>query len=179
MSISITKQADGTYRLEAELWLPRTPEEVFPFFGDAHNLQELTPPWLNFEVLTPRPIDMRSGTLIDYKLRVRMLPVRWKTLIETWEPNRKFVDTQLRGPYKLWHHTHEFVPSDGGTLCTDVVRYRPLGGAISNWLFVQRDVQRIFTYRQQRLVELFGDPAPTDEGRHESEGVTVSANSAG
>ncbi len=174
MSITITRQADKTYRLEAELWLPRTPEEVFPFFGDAFNLQELTPPWLDFSVVTPRPIEMHAGTIIDYKLRVRMLPVRWRTLIDVWEPNVKFVDMQIHGPYQLWHHTHEFFPRDGGTLCTDVVRYVPIGGWLTNSLFVQRDVRGIFEYRQRRLLELFGEPR---EDSKESEPATVGSAS--
>ena len=139
----------------AELWLPRKREEIFPFFAEARNLESITPPWLKFEVLTPEPIVMRAGTLIDYRIKVHGLPIRWRTEIAEWQPPQRFVDVQLRGPYHLWHHTHTFEECDGGTLCTDHVRYRPRGGALVNWLFVRRDVERIFQFRQQRLKELF------------------------
>jgi ligand-binding SRPBCC domain-containing protein len=102
---------------------------------------------------------MRAGTLIDYRIRVHGIPIRWRTEIAVWQPPSRFVDVQLRGPYTLWHHTHTFETRDGGTLCADQVRYRPRGGALVNWLFVRRDVQRIFRYRQQRMHELFGTKA--------------------
>jgi ligand-binding SRPBCC domain-containing protein len=149
------------FTLEVEQWLPRPRGEVFPFFADAHNLETLTPPWLKFEVLTPPPIVMRPGLLIDYRITVHHLPIRWRTEIIEWNPPTSFVDTQLKGPYSLWHHTHTFEEREGGTLCRDRVRYRPIGGALINWLFVRRDVEKIFQYRQQRLRELF--PAKTGE----------------
>ena len=145
---------------ETELWLPRPREEVFRFFAEARNLEILTPPWLKFEVLTPGPTVMRPGTLIDYRITVHGLPIRWRTEILEWNPPHQFVDLQLRGPYTLWHHTHTFEERQGGTVCHDRVRYRPRGGAIVNWLFVRRDVERIFQYRQQRLRELFGVSPP-------------------
>lgn len=138
-----------------ELWLPRPRGEVFAFFADAHNLQAITPPWLRFEVLTPAPILMGPGALIDYRIRLRGIPIGWRTEITEWVPNTRFVDVQLRGPYRLWHHTHLFEDRDGGTLCQDQVRYWPLGGALVNWLFVRRDVEQIFAFRAQRLSELF------------------------
>lgn len=144
------------YSLQTELWLPRPLDQVFPFFAEARNLEALTPSWLNFEVLTPAPILMRAGTLIDYRIRVHGLRVRWRTEITEWQPPHRFVDVQVRGPYTLWHHTHAFEERDGGTLCADCVRYRPRGGALVNWLFVRRDVERIFEFRQQRMKELFG-----------------------
>ena len=143
------------FTIQTELWLPRPRCEVLPFFAEARNLETLTPAWLKFEVLTPVPIAMRPGTLIDYRITVHGLPIRWRTEIAEWDPPRRFVDVQLRGPYTLWHHTHTFVERDGGTLCLDRVRYRPRGGALINWLFVRRDIERIFQYRQQRLKELF------------------------
>ncbi len=139
----------------AEQWLPRPRTEVFPFFAEARNLEELTPPWLKFEVLTPAPINMRAGALIDYRLKVHGIPIRWRTEILEWDPPHRFVDVQLRGPYTLWHHTHTFEERDGGTLCRDEVRYRPLGGALVDTLFVRRDVETIFAYRRQRLDALF------------------------
>jgi len=150
----------------SELWLPRPREEVFNFFGDARNLQAITPPFLNFVVLTPAPIEMRAGTLIDYKLRVRWIPFRWRTLIREWEPPFRFVDEQLRGPYRQWIHEHTFGERDGGTLARDVVRYSVFGGALIDRLFVRRDVKKIFAYRTQRLLELLG-PAPASPAQEE------------
>ena len=143
------------YTLRAEQWLPRPRDEVFSFFADARNLEALTPPWLKFEVLTPAPIEMRPGALIDYRIRVHGLPIRWRTEITAWNPPHRFVDVQLSGPYTLWHHTHTFEERDGGTLCRDDVRYRPRGGALMNWLFVDRDVKKIFDFRQERLRAFF------------------------
>lgn len=153
------------FTLETELWLPRSREEVFPFFAEARNLETLTPPWLRFEVLTPAPITMRAGALIDYRLRVHGVPLRWRTEIAEWRPPERFVDVQLRGPYRLWHHTHTFEAREGGTLCGDRVRYWPRGGALINWLLVRRDVERIFAFRRRRLQELFrgGPPLPSAE----------------
>jgi len=142
--------------LQTELWLPHRPDDIFPFFAEAGNLDALTPPWLHFEVLTPTPIVMRVGTLIDYRIRVRGVPFRWRTEIAEWQPPHRFVDVQLRGPYTLWRHTHTFDEHDGGTLCGDQVRYRPRGGALVHWLFVRRDVENIFQFRQQRMKELLG-----------------------
>lgn len=144
------------FTLQTDLWLPRPRDEVFLFFAEARNLEAITPAWLKFEVLTPAPIDMRPGTLIDYRIRVHGLPIRWRTEIAEWEPPYRFVDVQLRGPYTLWRHTHTFEERDGGTLCLDQVRYRPRGGALIDWLFVRRDVERIFRYRQERMQELLG-----------------------
>jgi ligand-binding SRPBCC domain-containing protein len=143
------------FTLHDELWLPRPLAEIFPFFADAGNLEKITPPWLNFHVLTPQPIAMRPGALIDYQIKVHGFPIRWRTEIVTWEPPHRFVDVQLKGPYRLWHHTHTFTEKDGGTLCTDDVRYWPRGGRIINALFVRRDVATIFAYRRQRLSEIF------------------------
>ena len=143
------------HTLHAEQLLPRPRDVVFSFFADARNLEALTPPWLKFEVLTPAPIEMRPGALIDYRIRVHGLPIRWRTEITAWNPPHRFVDVQLSGPYTLWHHTHTFEERDGGTLCRDDVRYRPRGGALMNWLFVDRDVKKIFDFRQERLRAFF------------------------
>ena len=119
-----------TYVLERAQVLPGDPEEVFGFFADAFNLEAITPPWLRFRVVTPRPIEMAEGALIEYRLALHRVPVRWLTRIEAWEPGRRFVDVQIKGPYRLWHHTHTFEPADGGTLVRDRVRYAlPLGPA--------------------------------------------------
>ena len=153
------------FTLQTEVWLPRPQSEVFAFFAEARNLEAITPPWLKFEVLTPAPIEMRPGALIDYRIRVHGFPIRWRTEITEWQPPHRFVDVQLRGPYTLWHHTHTFEARDGGTLCRDHVRYRPRGGVLVHRLFVRRDVERIFQYRQQRLQELLrAGPACTALG---------------
>ncbi len=141
---------------QCELWLPLPPEKLFPFFADAFNLETITPPWLNFNVLTPRPIEMRAGALIDYRLRVHGLPVRWRTRIREWQPPHRFVDEQLRGPYRQWIHTHTFEPRDGGTRCRDVVQYAVPFDFLVHELFVRRDVEKIFDYRRQALLKQFG-----------------------
>jgi len=98
---------------------------------------------------------MRAGTLIEYRIRFHGIPIRWRTEIVEWDAPHRFVDVQLRGPYTLWHHTHTFEDRGGGTLCLDDVRYRPCGGALTNWLFVRRDVERIFAFRSERLAQTF------------------------
>jgi len=140
---------------QSELWLPLPPEELFLFFADAANLDAITPPWLHFHIVTPRPIAMREGALIDYRLRVRGLPLRWRTRINVWQPPHRFVDEQLRGPYRQWIHEHTFEPRDGGALARDRVRYAvPLGCLVHRWL-VRPDIERIFQYRAERLRQRF------------------------
>jgi ligand-binding SRPBCC domain-containing protein len=140
----------GHHTLTREQQLPAPPGEVFPFFSDAGNLEAITPRWLNFHVVTPRPIEMRVGTLIEYRLTLHRVPVAWLTRIEEWVPGERFVDAQIHGPYMLWHHTHEFEARDGGTLMRDTVRYAiPYGplGELARRAFVARDLERIFDYR--------------------------------
>ena len=145
-----------THLFETELWLPVPREKVFPFFADARNLEAITPPWLNFQILTPGEIPMRVGAIIDYQLRLRGFPVRWRTEITGWNPPESFVDEQRRGPYRLWRHTHTFQDQNGGTLCLDRVEYAVPGGALINRLFVRQDVAKIFRYRAETLKKLFG-----------------------
>lgn len=140
---------------KTELWLPLPPEKVFPFFADAFNLETITPPWLNFNVRTPRPFEMREGALIDYKLRVHGLPVRWRTLIKEWQPPYRFVDVQLRGPYRQWIHEHTFERRGGGTLCRDIVKYAVPFDFLVHELFVRRDVEKIFAFRTEALKKHF------------------------
>lgn len=144
------------FSYQSELYLPRSQEEVFAFFADVRNLQAITPQWLDFTLLTPQPIEVQRGTLLDYRLRLHGIPIRWLSEITAWEPPHRFVDEQRRGPYRLWIHEHRFMPHDGGTLARDLVRYAPPGGRITDWLFVRRDVERIFQFRRQRLRERFG-----------------------
>jgi ligand-binding SRPBCC domain-containing protein len=146
------------YVLEREQVLPVGVDEAFAFFGDALNLQRITPAWLHFRVVTPGPIAMAPGTLIEYRLRLHGLPLRWLTRIEAWEPGVRFVDVQLRGPYALWHHTHEFEPRGAGTLMRDRVRYAlPLGplGRAAHAVLVRRDLERIFAFRHATVAAHF------------------------
>lgn len=147
--------------LEARQWFPETREKVFEFFADAGNLNSITPDWLGFRIVTPLPITMRIGTIIDYRLRVRGWPVKWRTRITAWEPPLRFVDEQVRGPYRLWRHEHTFVADRTGTLTIDRVEYAvPLQstpiGALSHRWWVRPELERIFNHRRNRLAELFG-----------------------
>lgn len=150
----------GVYRLQAELWLPQPLDVVFAFFADAFNLEEITPPWLRFEVLTPRPIEMQTGQLIDYRLRLRGIPIHWQSEIKDWSPPYEFVDEMRRGPYRLWRHRHRFTARDGGTEVIDEVDYSVPGGALVNRLFVQRDLTTIFEYRRDSMRKIFAGAAP-------------------
>ncbi len=128
-------------------------EQAFAFYVDARNLEPMTPPWLRFEVITPGEVTLRQGVLLDYRLRLHGVPLRWQGRIETWEPPLRFVDVQARGPYALWEHTHLFKrDGDTATVIHDHVRYvLPLGplGALAHRLFVRRDLERIFDYRSR------------------------------
>lgn len=146
---------DRTFSYQGELWLPKPPEQVFAFFANAQNLQAITPDWLDFRILTPGPIVMSPGTLIDYRLRLHGFPLRWRTEITAWEPPHRFVDEQRRGPYRIWIHEHRFEARGGGTVASDLVRYVPPGGWLIDRLFVRRDIQTIFEYRKKKLLEVF------------------------
>ena len=139
--------------------LPGTPEEVFPFFAAAANLEAITPPWLHFRIVTPQPIEMREGALIEYRLRLRGIPLRWHTRIDEWNPSPptpRFVDRQLSGPYRVWHHTHEFeADGPGHTLMRDIVRWEaPLQRLAAP--LVRRDLDRIFDYRARVIAGAAG-----------------------
>ena len=147
-----------TYTLRREQFIPRPLDEVFAFFSDAANLQKITPRWLNFKILTPGPIHIEPGTLLNYRLKWHGFPIAWRTRIETWNPPHAFTDVQIRGPYRLWHHTHTFSAEAGGTRMIDLVNYElPLGvlGAIANRFGVRRDLDRVFDYRQRVIASLF------------------------
>ena len=144
-----------TFYFSDEVTLPAPLGEVFSFFAEARNLEKLTPPWLRFEVTSEAPILMAAGTLIDYRIRWRGIPMRWRTEIEVWEPPHRFVDRQIRGPYRLWRHEHLFAERDNGTSIVDRVEYAPFGGAIADRLVVARDVARIFAYRHLVLEQTF------------------------
>jgi ligand-binding SRPBCC domain-containing protein len=145
-------------RLSTELWLPLSRDRVFDFFSRAENLQALTPPWLQFKILSPLPIEMLEGTVIDYRIRLHGLPMRWRSSIATWNPPHGFVDTQLRGPYRGWVHTHSFADENGGTRVRDTVDFAVSGGRLVSW-FVARDLRTIFTFRHEELQRIFKQPS--------------------
>jgi len=151
--------ADKTYTMVFTQQVARPLPEVFNFFSRAENLETLTPPWLNFKILNVKPQPVQQGTLIDYSLRVHGIPLRWTSEIVEWEPPHRFVDLQLRGPYKLWRHEHRFEACQGGTLISDTINLAlPLGflGRLAYKIKVESDVQEIFAFREQKIRSLFG-----------------------
>ncbi len=143
---------------ETEMKVKAPVEEVFKFFSEPANLQKITPPWLKFKIITAQPIKMSAGTLIDYRLSLYGLPINWKTKITVWEPPYRFIDEQLKGPYKQWIHEHTFNAVEGGCLIRDSVQYQISGWILSpliNRFFVKRDIERIFTYRRNKIREFY------------------------
>jgi len=131
--------------------------QVFDFFSRAENLNKITPPDLNFEIISPLPIEMKQGALIDYKIKINGIPFKWKTEITVFETNKRFIDTQLKGPYKIWIHEHIFEERDGKTYMKDIVQFKSPGWIfepIINSLFVEKRVREIFDYREKILVDL-------------------------
>ena len=151
-------------RLTTHLVLPRGREEVFAFFADAGNLEAITPPELRFRIETPLPIEMREGALLEYRLSLWGVPIRWRTRIALWDPPRRFIDEQIAGPYAQWIHTHTLTPTAdaGGTMIDDEVRYRLPFGAIGDLAhpLVRAQLDRIFDYRQAQVRRRFADPTP-------------------
>ncbi|UCE84717.1 MAG: SRPBCC family protein [Deltaproteobacteria bacterium] len=149
------------YRLERQQFIRAPLETVFAFFRDAANLQAITPKWLGFGFVSKPPAELRVGTRIDYRLRLAGVPLRWRTVITGWDPPRSFCDTQERGPYALWEHTHLFEVQGGGVLMTDIVRYAlPLGplGRATHALAVHSALARIFDHRYEVIRETFDPP---------------------
>jgi ligand-binding SRPBCC domain-containing protein len=145
--------------LEREQRVARPLAEVFEFFARANNLERITPAWLSFGLVGQEPSELRLGTLLQYRLRVHRVPLRWVSEIELWEPGRTFVDRQVRGPYRLWRHQHDFAPIGEQTIVRDRVRYAlPLGrfGELAHAVFVRRDLERIFEFRRQAVSQLLG-----------------------
>lgn len=147
-----------TYILERTQVIERPRGETFAFFGDAFNLERITPPFLHFRILNAPPIEMAEGTLLDYRLGLFGIPFYWKTLIEKWSPEESFVDVQLKGPYVLWRHTHTFEElTHTSTLVRDRVEYQiPFGpfGRIAHTLFVKKTLKKIFDYRARIIAQL-------------------------
>ena len=149
-----------THILERQQWIGRPLEEVFDFFSRAENLTLVTPPWMHFDLKTPIPIEMRSGTQIDYRISFLGVPMHWRTMIDQWNPGSGFLDVQESGPYAWWEHHHEFHPMGGGVLMTERVSYRlPFGwiGLVAHWLVVRRALDTIFDFRFERIQEILTD----------------------
>ena len=138
----------------SQLWLPQPRSEIFAFFSDAGNLDSITPPWLHFRTISS-PIEMRSGTVIDYRLRIHGFPLHWRSEITSWDPPSLFVDKQVRGPYRLWIHEHRFEERDGGTLVHDNVHYAVLFDFLIHRLVIRPDIERIFANRSDMLRRRF------------------------
>ena len=143
----------GLQTVHREAVVPVSLGDTFAFFSDASNLERLTPPWINFRIRTPLPIAMTEGSVIDYQIVLYGVPVPWRTRIDAWEPGARFIDRQLAGPYKWWHHEHRFERDGAGTRVIDHVEYAPRAAWVSSRL-VKRDVERIFDFRQQALPRL-------------------------
>jgi ligand-binding SRPBCC domain-containing protein len=143
------------YSLDSEQWISRPLREVFPFFADPRNLEAITPPWLRFELKARENLEMRRGLKIDYRLRLHGMPFSWQSEITVWDPPLRFVDEQVRGPYRLWRHDHRFEEKDGRTLVRDHADYAVPGGWLVQKLVVGRELRRIFEFRRRTLEEIF------------------------
>lgn len=144
-----------THHFQTEQWLPQPLERVFKFFADPRNLEQITPPWLSFEILTGPDIKIERGTLLDYRLRLRGIPLRWQSEIAVWEPPHRFVDRQTKGPYTLWVHEHRFAENNTGMTIRDRVEYAVPGGSLIHKFVVAPDLEKIFGYRRRILGEIF------------------------
>lgn len=140
-----------------EQWVPQRVEDLFPYYEDEKNLEELTPDWLNFKVLNKSTEKIQQGTIINYQIKLYGLPMTWQTEIEAFEKNKFFIDNQLKGPYAKWHHTHDFIPLGQGTIIRDEIRYKvPMSaiGKLVAGLKVDSDVQKIFKFRSEKIALL-------------------------
>ncbi|MCX7878309.1 MAG: SRPBCC family protein [Ignavibacteria bacterium] len=147
-------------KLKREIKINKPLDEVFSFFSKAENLNLITPPELRFEILTPLPIEMKKGTTINYRIKLKGIPMKWKTLISEWEPPYRFTDIQLKGPYKTWIHEHRFISDGENTIVIDEVNYKSKGfflEPVINKFFVEKNLRYIFDYRTNKLNELFNN----------------------
>ena len=161
------------FLLETQQLISKPREEVFEFFSNAENLEFLTPDFLNFNILTKLPIKMQEGTEIEYKLKLYGVPIKWKSLITSWNPFESFVDEQIKGPYAKWVHTHIFESIGTTCLVKDRVNYKVLGDSLTNKIFVSSNLRTIFQYRTNRLMEYFVEPSGNENANHDSVKITV------
>jgi len=147
---------------QSQLWLPQSRDKVFAFFSDAQNLDLITPPWLHFRTITQGSGEMRLGIVMDHRLCLHGFPLRWRSKITDWDPPMRFVDEQVRGPYRLWIHEHRFEQRNGATLVHDHVRYAVLFDFLIHRLFIRPDIERIFAYREEKLREIFMDSSESE-----------------
>jgi uncharacterized protein len=166
-AVSISSEGGHT-TLRCDQWVPQPLENVFAFFADAYNLEQITPPFLRFSVRSMSTPAIQRRTEISYNLRLHGLPISWTSRIEEWEPPYRFTDVQIRGPFRLWHHHHEFASERGGTCLRDTVHYKAPFAWIQRILrlsWVDRDLERIFRYRQQIIERRFDDTRPQTSTR--------------
>jgi len=144
------------YTLKRSQVLPYSIEHLFSFFDRPENLEKMTPAHLNFQMLTPQPVKMHCGAVIDYTIKIWSFPMRWTTLITDYNPPHSFIDLQLKGPYAYWHHEHRFTSQDDQTLMEDQVTYAlPLGplGRLAHRIKIEKDLTHIFNYRANKITE--------------------------
>ena len=147
-----------TFEINMKQYINKPLEVVFEFFSKPENLEMITPKSLSFNILTPTPIKMEKGSLIDYTIRLFGVPIHWRTLISDYEPPFRFVDQQIKGPYTFWHHTHTFRLVEGGVEIIDQVKYSlPLGwlGTLVHAIWVRKDLEKIFEYRKSVIQNYF------------------------
>jgi len=163
------------YKIITKQFVKRPLAEVFEFFSSPENLAEITPEDLNFKILTPEPLEMKRGAVIDYTIKLFKIPVHWRTLITTFEPPYRFVDEQIKGPYSLWHHTHIFKEVSGGVEIHDSVSYSvPFGllGRLLHAVWIKRDLERIFEHRKNVIDRIFSRKIDNSQLSH-SEKVSL------
>jgi len=164
------------YTLTTSQSFPLKLDEVFSFFSRPENLGRITPPNLNFKIIKETPISMKEGEIIDYKISISLIPLRWKTLISEYNPPYKFVDEQIQGPYSLWIHSHDFEYKDGLTIVTDTVKYKPpfyFIGDIINKIYIKNMLNQIFEYRFYKIAEIFKEKYPNFNIQNEHPKVTI------
>lgn len=147
------------FQFKAKQLLPISIDKAWEFFSNPNNLPKITPPWLNFEVTTQLDKKMYAGMIITYKVRPMLnIPATWVTEITHVRESYFFVDEQRFGPYKFWHHQHIFREAKGGIEMEDIVSYAvPFGffGSIVNRLIISKKINEIFSFRKEKLKELF------------------------
>ena len=161
-----------TFQLNKTQVINDSIDNVFDFFSKPENLKIITPEKLSFNILTPAPIDMNKGTVIDYTIRLFGIPVHWRTLITKYNPPYEFVDEQIKGPYNFWHHTHKFKKVDGGVEISDRVIYSiPMGiiGSVLHFIWIKRDLEKIFLHRKEVIENILVNNNPDENQDHERE----------